>query len=102
MARHGDGIYLRGRNWWLDFTHEGKRHVTRLGKDISRTVAGELAGVQRGAALKGEAGIGRKRKDIGFDQAKTEFLKWTTANKRPRTLRTYTQCLETLAKSFAG
>ena len=30
MARRGDGIYQRGETWWLDFTHEGKRHVARL------------------------------------------------------------------------
>lgn len=23
MTRPGDGIYLRGRTWWLDFTHWG-------------------------------------------------------------------------------
>ncbi len=30
MARRGDGIYLRGKTWWLDFTHEGRRYVARL------------------------------------------------------------------------
>jgi len=45
MARPGDSIYLRGRTWWLDFIHDGRRHVARLGKDINRTVAGELARV---------------------------------------------------------
>ena len=25
MARRGDGIYLRGKSWWLDFVHQGKR-----------------------------------------------------------------------------
>ena len=39
MARRGDGIYLRGKTWWLDFRHRGERHVARLGKNISRTVA---------------------------------------------------------------
>jgi hypothetical protein len=39
MARRGDCIYLRGKTWWLDFTHEGKRHVARLGKGINWTVA---------------------------------------------------------------
>jgi integrase len=58
MARRGDGIYLRGKTWWLDFVHDGRRHVARLGKGISRTVAGELAQVKRAAILKGEAGIG--------------------------------------------
>ena len=38
--------------------HDGRRHYLRLGKDINRTVAGELARVQRAAVLKGEAGIG--------------------------------------------
>jgi len=31
MARRGDGIYLRGRTWWLDFRHDGKRYVVRFG-----------------------------------------------------------------------
>jgi hypothetical protein len=43
MARRGEAIYLRRNTWWLDFTHEGQRHQVRLGKSISRTVAGELA-----------------------------------------------------------
>src|SRR3989442_10977908 len=58
MARRGDGIYQRGKTWWLDFTHEEKRHYVRLGRNISKTVAGEIAKVKRGAILKGEAGIG--------------------------------------------
>jgi integrase len=81
---------------------DGRRHYLRLDKDINRTVAGELARVQRAAVLKGEAGIGRKRVDIGFDEAKDEFLTWADANKRRRTARTYRQCLEVLARSFAG
>jgi len=35
--------------------HDGRHHVTRLGKDINRKVAGELARVWRAAVLKGEA-----------------------------------------------
>ena len=58
MARRGDGIYQRGKTWWLDFRHDGQRHVVRLGKGINRTVAGALASGTRAAILKGEAGIG--------------------------------------------
>jgi hypothetical protein len=58
MARRGDAIHLRGRTWWLDFTHRSERHVLRLGRGITKTVARELASVQRGAILRGEAGIG--------------------------------------------
>ena len=32
MARRGDGIYQRGKTWWLDFRHDGRRHVARLGQ----------------------------------------------------------------------
>jgi hypothetical protein len=43
MARRGDGIYQRGKTRRLDFLHDGKRHVARLGRNINRTVAGKLA-----------------------------------------------------------
>jgi len=103
MARRGDGIYQRGKTWWLDFVHEGRRHQVRLGKGISRTAAGELASVKRAAILKGEAGIGGpKRKDVAFDRAADEFMKWAGANKRPRTVRTYRQCVERLKVTFTG
>src|SRR2546425_8942985 len=70
MARRGDGIYQRGRTWWLDFIHEEKRHYVRLGRNISKTVAGEIAKVKRGAILKGEAGIrGAQRARLPLPQA---------------------------------
>lgn len=103
MARRGDGIYLRGKTWWLDFTHEGKRHVTRLGRNISRTVAGELARVQRGAILKGEAGIGGpKLKDPLFEEAAQEFTAWAETNRKARTARDYREIVERLKGVFAG
>lgn len=102
MARRGDGIYQRSKTWWLDFRHEGRRHVCKLGKGISRTVAAEIAAVKRAAVLKGEAGIGRKRKDWLFDDAAKEFLAWATAEKRPKTARVYGECIAQLKKSFAG
>jgi integrase len=103
MARRGDGIYQRGKTWWLDFRHDGRRHVARLGKNISRTVAGELARVQRGAILKGEAGIGGpRRNDIPFDKAAEEFLAWVATNRRPKTATSYRECVTALTRSFAG
>ena len=96
MARRGDGLYQRGKSktWWLEFVHDGRRQFVRLGKgttrtvareiaQVKRTVAREIAQVKRASILKGEAGIGRKRLDIGFDQAKEAFLQWAEAHKRP-------------------
>jgi hypothetical protein len=37
--RRGDGIYLRGNTWWLDFTFKGEGHVARLAKGVNKTVA---------------------------------------------------------------
>jgi integrase len=101
MARKGDGLYLRGSVWYLNCRIDGQRHAVRLGKGINRTVAGELANVKRSSILKGEAGIGRKKKDCLFDKAKAAFIDWMLTNKRPRTVRVYRQQLERLAGSFS-
>jgi hypothetical protein len=103
MARRGDGIYLRGNTWWLDFVHQGKRTVLRIGKGISRTVAREIAQVKRGEILKGEAGIGpRKRKDPTWEQARDAFLEWAKTNKKPLTTKGYTGTLNRLTAVFAN
>lgn len=102
MARRGDGIYIRGKTWWLDFTHQGKRHQERLGRNINRSVARELAAIKRAAILKGEVGIGKRRNDILFDKATEEFLKWAEVNRRPKTFYSYRGCVKQLLKSFSG
>lgn len=102
MARRGDAIFLRGRTWYLDFRHKGVRHALRLGTNISRTVAKELASVHRGAILKGEAGIGTKAKDLTFDDARKKFEAWAEASKKPGTVQHYQECLRSLAQSFSG
>jgi integrase len=102
MPRHGDGLVLRGRTWWLDFHHRGERYQVRLGRNISRTTAAELATVERAKTLKGEAGIGRKRRDILFDDAQEEFLKWAEASKKLRTFKNYRWLTSQLMKSFQG
>jgi len=102
MARRGDGLYLRAKTWYLDCRIDGRRHVVKLGKGISRTVAKELASVQRGAILKAEAGIGKKRKDVSFEKAKLAFTEWVRVNKRPRTACAYQKQLTRLTESFSG
>ena len=89
MARHGDGLYLRGQTWYLDCRLNGARQVEKLGKLISRSAAKEIAQVKRGVILKGEAGIGRKRKDLSFDEARKKFEAWADVSKKPGTARAY-------------
>ncbi len=92
MARRGDGIYQRGPTWYLDFIHEGQRHVVRIGKGINRTVAREIAGVKRAGILKGEAGIGPGPAVTVKDYA-TKWLKQVAGGLAPKTLAQYTQVL---------
>jgi integrase len=100
MARKGDGLLLRGKSWYLDTRINGQRHAVRLGKNISRSVAAELASVKRSSILRGEAGIGKKRKDCTFERASTAYQAWMQTNTRPRTQRVYKQALDQLAHSF--
>ena len=105
MARRGEGLYLHGKHkniWWLDCIIHKKRYQLPLGKGISRSVAQELAAIKRAQIIKGEEGIGIKKKDSMFDKAKEEFLKWTKTNKRAKTIYTYRQCLDHLTRSFTG
>jgi hypothetical protein len=94
-------LYLRGKTWYLDACINGTRHQRRLGKGITRSVALELAQVQRGAILKGELGIGKKAKDLTFDDARKKFEAWATTEKRATTLHGYRQEFEN-AKNSAG
>jgi integrase len=101
------GLYLRkGKRkdtWILDFLHEGIRHKVRIGSHLSESAAAEIAMVKKTAILKGEAGIGgKKRKDISFEDARKLFEEWAAANKRPGTAKFYGYCLNALEKSFKG
>lgn len=103
MARRGDGIYQRGKTWWLDFTFQGERHIARLGSHIARSAARDLAAVRRAEILKGEAGIGgRRRADATWEHAVEEFRQKIVSALRPRTQRTYAHELTVLGRSFAG
>ena len=102
MARRGDALYLRGKTWYLDCCINGTRYQRRLGKGITRSVAPELAQIQRAAILKGELGIGKKAKDLNFDEARKKFAAWAEASKKPGTAKSYKECLRRLAESFSG
>ena len=100
--RYNDGVYLRRNTWWLDCRINGTRYQFPLGKGVSRSVAAELAQVKRTAILRGEVGIGRKKKDITFEAAAELFLNWAKEGKRPHTQKCYSSCIENLKESFSG
>jgi integrase len=103
MARGGDGLVLRSKTWWLDFTFRGIRHQVRLGKDINKTVARELAAVERAKILRNEAGIGgKKRKDISFERATKFFEDWAKTNVRASSANQYAGHIRVLTRCFGS
>lgn len=103
MARRGDGLVLRGKTWWLNFIHLGRRYQVRLGRNITKSVAREFAQDERALILRGERGIGEKKpKDLSFEKASEEFLRWAQANRKPRTYKNYRWLIEQLRLSFYG
>lgn len=102
MKRKGDALYKRGNAWRLDTWIDGKRYQISVGRNISRTVAKEIARVKRADIILGNAGIGKKRKDIAFDKAKGLFIAWMEANKRPNTVKSCKSHMKQLETSFAG
>src|SRR5215472_12793210 len=104
MPRRGDGIYQRGKGktktWCMDVMINGVRYQKRLGKGIKESVALELATIERAKILRGEAGIGKKRKDLPFKEARKQFDEKCVSEKRATTQRGYLQCLERLGRTF--
>ena len=78
MARRGDGIYLRGKTWWLDFCTVPSDTCCGSVRTSTAPSPGELAQIQRAAILKAEAGIGDapRGKDPLFDDVVKEFTAW--------------------------
>jgi integrase len=98
MPRSGDGIYLQGKTWWLQFRHCGQRYCVKIGANINRTVASQIAQVERAKILKGEAGIGKK--DLSFKDAREKFEAWLEVNRKPNTVKSHKQALKQLAEKF--
>lgn len=102
MAQRGDGVYQRGKTWYLGCSINGTRYQKRLGKGFSRKVALQHAQAIRVAVWNGEFGKATKAKDLSFEEARTRFEDWATTNMKPGTARHYQECLRQLATSFSG
>ncbi len=96
------GIYQRGNTWYWESWIEGVRYRRRIGRDIPRQLALDIARKYRVEILGGNYGYGTKAKDVSFEDARTQFETWAAANKKPRTAHSYLECLRRLAESFSG
>ena len=52
--------------------------------------------------LSGNVGYGKKVKDLTFDEVRKKYEEEVAKEKRPRTVKSYKECLRRLAESFSG
>jgi integrase len=98
----GEGVVLRRKTWWLDCLINKTRYQRKLGKGISRSAAVEISLKYRVEILSGNVGFAKQRKDPTFDEVRTKFEARAVKENRPRTVKTYRECLRRLAESFGG
>jgi len=80
------GIYLRGKSWYYDFVHKGRRHIGSFGP-VSRTVAKEELARKKAEVVEERLNPAKARKSPRFDVFAEEYLKWAKTNRRPETYR---------------
>jgi integrase len=79
----------------------GTRYRRRIG-DVPWKIALDISRKMRIEILEGNFNYGRKTKDISFDDAAAKLLAWAIANKKPNSIRSYTEIVRRLAPSFSG
>jgi integrase len=77
----GQGIYKRGKSWYIDFWENGERYVERLGQ-VSMSFAKEEATRRRAAFI--EQRLRPKAKDPLFEKFIDKYLAEVSVNKAPK------------------
>jgi integrase len=92
-------IYLRGVNWYIDFTFKGQRIRESIGpsrKGAEKVIAKRKTEIAENKFLD-------KRKDpspINFHDFAKEYVQWTRANKKPSTLHREISTMRRLDREF--
>jgi integrase len=92
-------VYKRGKQWYSDFYHEGRRYVKSWGA-ISKTVAGEKDGKYRTEVLEGKYDLKAKR--ILFETFAEKYLEAARVNKKPQAARRNETSIKMLKPHFKG
>lgn len=76
-------IYLRGKSYYYDFMHKGRRYAGCIGP-VSRTIAKEENARKKAEIIEGRLNPAKERKSPSFDAFGTEYLAWVKVNRRKR------------------
>jgi integrase len=74
------GIYLRGKNWCIDFYYQGKRYKESIGP-VSKTMAKENLIVLKREVIQGT--YKPKRVETPFEKFRQQYLEYSRQNKKP-------------------
>jgi integrase len=94
-------IYLRGNNWYADFTFHGKRQRFMIGpsrKGAEAVIAKKKAEIAEGKFLD----VQKQLKPIEFHAFAVEYLAWAKANKKPLSVKQNIYQLRKLEEEFGG
>ncbi len=100
--RRGDGLWLRGKTWMLDIRHQGQRYVMKIGHNINRSTAQEIAAIKRAEIFKGEVGLTNKPEPLTFDEAAKLHLQRVRTDCKPRTITGAEKGIKKLTEEFGG
>jgi len=93
------GVYQRGDSWYIDFYYGGKRYTECVGA-VTKTVAKEKLLLKKREVITGE--YKPKIVKTPFEKFKEEYLKYSLANKKPRTAQRDGVSLKPLEDFFKG
>jgi integrase len=93
------GVYLRGRSYYIDFYYEGQRYTERVGK-VGKSVAEEKLKVKMSEVIRGE--WKPKPVRVLFDKLSEDYLKYSSANKRPKSSLRDQVSMKALSSFFGG
>jgi hypothetical protein len=92
-------LWQRGKSWYYDFRHRGKRYVGCIGP-VSGTVARQRYARLRVDAAEGTLGAKAKREDVLFKDLAARYLTHQQPLWRPKTHYAITSVVGLLVKQF--
>lgn len=94
-------VYRRGRVYWFEFRHDGRRVRESTGL-TNKVAATQAEAIRRSDLAQGRAGIVRKARPPRIEEYVETFLGWSARHHRPKTYSLHEMNCQTLLRFFRG
>jgi integrase len=94
-------IYRRGRVYWFEFWHDGRRIRESTGL-TNKKAATQAEAIRLAGLAQGRAGIVRKARPPKIEEYVKTFLEWSARHHRPKTRSLHKLNCQTLLRFFRG